>query len=66
VATEDPAGSTTTAPLPEWLTIAFDREEDGRWIAMVPELPGVMAYGKDREDALAKVTELARKVLVER
>lgn len=47
-------------------TIEFDREEDGRWIAEVPELPGVMAYGTTAEDAKAKVEALALRVLADR
>jgi predicted RNase H-like HicB family nuclease len=35
--------------------IEFEQEEDGRWIADVPELPGVMAYGRSRQDAELKV-----------
>ncbi|MGH9523258.1 MAG: type II toxin-antitoxin system HicB family antitoxin [Terriglobales bacterium] len=41
------------------LTIEFDREEDGRWIAEVPELPGVLAYGDSKEDAALRVQALA-------
>jgi predicted RNase H-like HicB family nuclease len=46
--------------------IELDREEDGRWIAEVPELPGVMTYGKSREDAIAHVQALALRVLADR
>jgi predicted RNase H-like HicB family nuclease len=46
--------------------IEVEREEDGRWIAEVPDLPGVMAYGNDRASAVAKVQDLARRVLAER
>ena len=42
------------------LKVEFDRETDGRWIAEVPELPGVLAYGKTRAKALAAVEALAR------
>jgi predicted RNase H-like HicB family nuclease len=45
------------------LTVEFDREEDGRWIADVPQLPGVLVYGRTRKDALAKVQALAFAVL---
>lgn len=48
------------------LTIEFDREEDGRWIAEVPELPGVMAYGTSREEAQAAVQALALRVVADR
>ncbi len=47
------------------LTVEFDRETDGRWIAEVPELPGVMVYGGSRDDALAKVVVLVRAVLAD-
>ena len=47
------------------LTIEFDREDDGRWIAEIPDLPGVMVYGESKEDALAKVQELAFRVLAD-
>ncbi len=40
--------------------ITFEREDDGRWIAEIAELPGVMAYGATREEAGAKVEALAR------
>jgi predicted RNase H-like HicB family nuclease len=48
------------------LTVEFDREADGRWIADVRELPGVMVYGATREEALAKVEALALRVLADR
>ena len=50
--------------MPE-LSIDFDREEDGRWIAEVSELPGVLAYGATREEAQSKVEALAAAVLAE-
>lgn len=46
--------------------IEFDREEDGRWIADIPELPGVMAYGADQEEARANVEALALRVLADK
>jgi predicted RNase H-like HicB family nuclease len=48
------------------LTIEIDREADGRWMAEVPDLAGVMVYGKTREEATAKVQALALRVLAER
>ncbi len=48
------------------MSVVFDREEDGRWIAEVPELPGVLAYGQTRGEALAKVQSLALRVLADR
>lgn len=44
----------------------IEREDDGRWIAEVPGLPGVMAYGEDRESAVARVQALALRVPAER
>ncbi|HZF52731.1 MAG TPA: type II toxin-antitoxin system HicB family antitoxin [Polyangiaceae bacterium] len=46
--------------------IDTEREDDGRWIAEIPELPGVMAYGTTRDDAVAKVEALALRVIAER
>ena len=48
------------------LQIEFEKEDDGRWIAEIPILPGVMAYGATREEALGKVETLALQVLAER
>ena len=48
------------------LQIEVEREEDGRWLAEVPERPGVMAYGQTREKAIARVKVLARRVLADR
>jgi predicted RNase H-like HicB family nuclease len=42
--------------------IEFDREEDGRWIAEIPALPGVMVYGATKAEAKSKVEALAREV----
>ena len=47
------------------LKVEFDREEDGRWIADIPQLPGVMVYGRTKKEALAKVQRLALEVLAE-
>jgi len=44
----------------------IEKEEDGRWIAEVMDLPGVLAYGKTREDAIAKVEALALRVIADR
>lgn len=46
--------------------IELDQETDGRWLAEVPTLPGVMIYGVTRTDAVAKVQALALRVLAER
>ena len=47
-------------------TIEHAREEDGRWLAEVPELPGVLAYGSTQDEAMAKAEVLALRVLAER
>ena len=39
--------------------VEFDRELDGRWIAEMPKLPGVMAYGATKRDALQRVHAVA-------
>lgn len=46
--------------------IEYEREEDGRWLAEVPQLPGVLAYGTSANDAMAKAQVLALRVLAER
>lgn len=46
--------------------VEIEREDDGRWIAEVLELPGVMAYGTSPEDAKAKVQALALRVVADR
>jgi predicted RNase H-like HicB family nuclease len=48
------------------LTVEFDREADGRWIADIIDLPGVMAYGTSQEEALSSVKALALRVLAEK
>jgi len=47
------------------LTLECEREEDGRWIAEVPELPGVLAYGASSEAAQARAEILALRMLAE-
>jgi predicted RNase H-like HicB family nuclease len=47
-------------------TIELEREADGRWLAEVPTLPGVLCYGQDRDEAVAKVQALALRVIAER
>ena len=46
--------------------IECEREEDGRWLAEVPQLPGVLAYGSSRDEAMARAEILALRVLAER
>jgi predicted RNase H-like HicB family nuclease len=48
------------------LKVEIEQEVDGRFIAEIPELPGVMAYGPSREEALAKVEAIALRTLADR
>ncbi|MEG3439435.1 type II toxin-antitoxin system HicB family antitoxin [Pannus brasiliensis CCIBt3594] len=48
------------------LTVEIEQEEDGRWIAEMIGLPGVLAYGQTREEAIARVQALALRVLADR
>lgn len=48
------------------MKIETEQEQDGRWIAEVIELPGVMAYGQNRDQAVQKVQALALRVLADR
>jgi predicted RNase H-like HicB family nuclease len=45
------------------LTVMVDRETDGRWIGAVEELPGVLAYGATREEAIGAAIGLALSVI---
>jgi predicted RNase H-like HicB family nuclease len=47
-------------------TLECEREDDGRWLAEVSQLPGVLAYGASANEAMAKVEVLALRVLAER
>lgn len=47
-------------------TVETEREEDGRWIAEVNELPGVMKYGRSRDEAIAQVEALTLRVMADR
>lgn len=46
--------------------IEYELEADGRWLAEVPELPGVMAYGASADEAMSRAEVLALRVLAER
>jgi predicted RNase H-like HicB family nuclease len=46
--------------------IELEREDDGRWIAEIPAIAGVLLYGRDRRDAIARVQALALRVLSDR
>ena len=47
-------------------TVETEQETDGRWIAEVPQIPGAMAYGGSRQEAVARVEALGLRVLAER
>jgi predicted RNase H-like HicB family nuclease len=47
-------------------TVEFEREDDGRWLAEVLELPGVLAYGQTSDEAIAKAQVLALRTLADR
>ncbi len=46
--------------------VEFEQEEDGRWLAEVLDMPGVLAYGRTKPEAIAKVQALALRVLADR
>jgi predicted RNase H-like HicB family nuclease len=48
------------------LSIDVEQEVDGRWIAEIPALPGVMAYGTSRQEAIAHTQALALRVIADR
>jgi predicted RNase H-like HicB family nuclease len=48
------------------MKIEIEKEEDGRWIAEIPELPGVMVYGDSRNEAISKAEALALRVMADR
>ena len=47
------------------LHVELEQETDGRWIAEIPELPGVLVYGETRDQATQKVQALALRVLAD-
>ena len=48
------------------LTVETEREDDGRWIAEIPQIAGAMVYGRTREEAVSRIEALALHVLAER
>jgi predicted RNase H-like HicB family nuclease len=52
--------------VPVLFKIELERETDGRWIAEVVELPGVLAYGATSDEAVAHVQALALRVVADR
>ena len=47
-------------------SVEIEREDDGRWIAEVVDLPGAMAYGQTREEAVSRAEALALRALADR
>ena len=47
-------------------TMEVEQEQDGRWLTEIPALPGVLAYGRSREEAIARAQVLALRVLADR
>ena len=56
---------TTKSKTKAYFIVEFDREDDGRWIAEIPKLPGVMAYGLTKKEALQKVYAIALRTLAD-
>ncbi len=48
------------------MTVEVEKEDDGRWLAEVPALPGVLAYGNTRAEAVEHAQALALRVLADR
>ncbi len=48
------------------MQIEIEREDDGRWLAEIPDLPGVMAYGPTQAEAVSRAKALALRVLADR
>ena len=46
-------------------SLEIEQETDGRWLAEVPELPGVLAYGRTADEAMARAEALALRVLAD-
>jgi len=63
------ASYNSTRPLPEMImnfSIECEEEVDGRWIAEIPQLPGVLCYGQTADEAMAKAEVLALRTMAER
>jgi predicted RNase H-like HicB family nuclease len=48
------------------MTIELEQEEDGRWIAEAPQIPGALAYGDTQREAISKVESLVLRILADR
>jgi predicted RNase H-like HicB family nuclease len=55
-----------TVPESNVLQIELEQEDDGRWIAEIPALPGVLVYGASLEEARSRVEALALRTLADR
>ena len=56
---------TKKSKLKPYFTVEFDKEADGRWIAEIPKLPGVMAYGLTKKEAPQRVYAVALRTLAD-
>ena len=63
VGTDDPRAQEIR---PMTFNVEVEREDDGRWVAEVTDLPGALAYGKTREEAVTRVEILAANILDDR
>ena len=52
--------------MPERLLVEVEQEQDGRWVAEVTALPGVLAYGASRDEAIKRAEALALRVIADR
>ena len=59
-------GHSLSAKVNSMLQVEVQREDDGRWIAEVAELPGVLTYGSSREEAIERAKALSLRVLADR
>ena len=48
------------------MRIRIEQEDDGRWIAEVPDLPGVLTYGTTRDEAVCRIKVLALRIMADR
>jgi predicted RNase H-like HicB family nuclease len=48
------------------IVVEFEQEDDGRWIAEIPALPGALFYGADKKEALDRVASLALRIVADR
>lgn len=53
-------------PLSNQFTVETEQEEDGRWIAEILEIPGVLVYGETQQQAIAHVQALALRVMADK